>query len=323
MTTAALVALPLSAALAPAPTSSAGGVGLLASVAAAAAALAGTGQPWLRHRAGLPGRSHRASAAAASGLLTLLGCLAVGQLRPALLAVALIGVVTCPLFTVDLQQRRLPIALVRPAMAGVLLALGLDALLIDGGGRRLVTALAGAAAAVVVFHGLRLLSRGGMGRGDVRLAGLLGLLLMWLAPTATLAGLTLSFVLAAAALTPFLLTRRLQRRTKVPFGPFMLIGAWTAVGLHTIASASTFRLTAQTTAGTTPSFPLTAGVTEVLASWLGPAAVLLAALAVATWTTREVARRAGAPGPVIYPQPVTALAAGAVVSEDGQSWQSR
>lgn len=319
MTTATLVPLPLHATLTPASTSSVGGVGLLLGVAAAAAVLAGAAQPWLRHRAGLPGRAHRAGAAAASGLLTLLGCLAMGQLRPALLAAALIAAVTSPLFVVDLQQRRLPIAVVRPAMAGLLLALGLDALLIDGGGRRLLTALAGAVVGVLVFHGLRLISRGGMGRGDVRLAGVLGLLLTWFSPTVALAGLALSFVLAAAALGPFLLTRRLQRRTKVPFGPFMLIGAWTAVGLHVIASTPTAVLTSQTTAQVTSSALLTDGVIAVLTSWVGPAAVLLAAFAVAVWTTKEVAGRAGAPGPVIYLQPMTSLVAGVVVREDGRS----
>lgn len=316
MTTTAPVALPLSATLAPFPTPSVGGVALLVGMTTAAAALASAGQPWLQHRAGISGRPHRAGAASATGLLTLLGCLAVGQLRPALLAAAMIAVVTSPLVTVDLQQQRLPTALVRPAMVGVLLALGLDALLIDGGGRRLMTALTGAAAGVVVFHGLRLISRGGMGRGDVRLAGVLGLLLAWLSPTAALSGLALSFVLAGAALTPFLLTGRLQRRTKVPFGPFMLIGAWTAVGLHAIASASTALLTWRATAQATSSPSLTAGVIGGLASWVSPAAVLLIALAVAAWTTREVARQPGAPDLVIYPQPVTMIAAGLVVGED-------
>ncbi|WP_157874024.1 prepilin peptidase [Kineococcus radiotolerans] len=313
MTTAALVALPLYATLTPALTSSVGGVGLLVGVAAAAAVLAGAAQPWLGHRAGLLGRPHRAGAAAVTGLLTLLSCLAVGQLRPALLATALTAAVTYPLFTVDLKQKRLPIALVRPVTGWVLVTLSLDALLIDGGGRRMATALAGAVAGAVVFHGLRVISRGGMGRGDVRLASLLGLLLGWLSPATALLGLALSFVLAAAALVPFLLTHRLQRHTKVPFGPFMLVGAWTAVGLHAVAFLSA--------SGVSSSFSRATGVIETLSAWAGPA-LLLTALAVAVWTTREVAQRAGGLGPVVYPQPMTATAPGVVVREDGWPWRS-
>ena len=75
---------------------------------------------------------------------------------------------------------------------------------------------------MVVLGALMLLiyyaSRGGMGEGDVKLALVLGL---WLGVEQGLLCLLLSFTSGALLGGLLLLLRRVQRRTELPFGPFL------------------------------------------------------------------------------------------------------
>lgn len=69
---------------------------------------------------------------------------------------------------------------------------------------------------------LYVLSGGGMGLGDVKLALVLGL---WLGPSRTLLALLLAFV-AGGLVGVFLLTSGLRsRKEAIPFGPFLALGA--------------------------------------------------------------------------------------------------
>lgn len=76
------------------------------------------------------------------------------------------------------------------------------------------------------FYLLYLLSRGGLGGGDVRLVGLLGVVLGWkhlllALAIAVLAGALVSVVLLAS--------RRVSRKTAIPFGPFLALGGYLAM----------------------------------------------------------------------------------------------
>jgi leader peptidase (prepilin peptidase)/N-methyltransferase len=78
----------------------------------------------------------------------------------------------------------------------------------------------------------------GMGFGDVKLAGVLGLLLGWLGWGALVVGAFFGFVLGGVVGAALMFARRAGRRTAIPFGPFMLAGAFLAVLYgHTIAHA--------------------------------------------------------------------------------------
>lgn len=91
---------------------------------------------------------------------------------------------------------------------------------------------AGAAGTVTVaFHLiLALASRGGLGAGDVKLAGVLGLALGRLGWPALLTGFVLAWICAALAVA--LLPREAPGPKVVPMGPFLLIGFAAAVALH-------------------------------------------------------------------------------------------
>jgi leader peptidase (prepilin peptidase)/N-methyltransferase len=73
---------------------------------------------------------------------------------------------------------------------------------------------------------LAILSRGGMGGGDVKFAAALG---FWLGWPGILLGLFLGFVLGGLISLLLLVTRLRGRKDFIPFGPFIAIGAWIAL----------------------------------------------------------------------------------------------
>jgi leader peptidase (prepilin peptidase) / N-methyltransferase len=126
-----------------------------------------------------------------------------------------------PMALIDLDTRRIPNQLTG---AGALLALGLG-LALDPGGQpeRL---LAGAAAGGF-FLLAALAHPKGMGMGDVKLAGVLGLFL-----GAAVAPALLVALVAGVAVGGVIIARvgaAAGRRTKVPFGPFLALGGVVAV----------------------------------------------------------------------------------------------
>jgi leader peptidase (prepilin peptidase) / N-methyltransferase len=144
---------------------------------------------------------------------------------PAYLYLAAIAV---PLALIDLDVARLPNQIVLPSyLVGAVLLLGAAALDADwaAAGRAL-------AAMTVLYTGYWLVALaypGGMGFGDVKLAGLLGLYLGWLGWSSVWIGTLTGFLLGAAVGVVLLATRRATRRTAVPFGPSMLAGSLLAV----------------------------------------------------------------------------------------------
>jgi leader peptidase (prepilin peptidase)/N-methyltransferase len=69
----------------------------------------------------------------------------------------------------------------------------------------------------------------GMGFGDVKLAGVLGLYLGWLGWAEVVAGAFLGFLFGGVVGGVLLLVRRAGRKSMIPFGPFMLAGALVAI----------------------------------------------------------------------------------------------
>jgi leader peptidase (prepilin peptidase)/N-methyltransferase len=144
---------------------------------------------------------------------------------PAYLAVASLGVA---LSYIDLREHRLPDPLVAAALAAGGGLLAVAAGLTDGWaayGRAWLVA----AVMFVAFLGLAMLRPADLGMGDVKLAGVVGLMLGWLGwPTAVL-GAFLGFLFGGLVGLVLLLVGRVGRRTQIPFGPFMLLGALVAV----------------------------------------------------------------------------------------------
>jgi leader peptidase (prepilin peptidase)/N-methyltransferase len=76
---------------------------------------------------------------------------------------------------------------------------------------------------------LEVLARGGLGGGDVALAGLLGLYLGWISYEAIAVGLLTAFVVGGVYAVLLLITRKADRLTRFAFGPFLVVGALIAV----------------------------------------------------------------------------------------------
>jgi leader peptidase (prepilin peptidase)/N-methyltransferase len=166
------------------------------------------------------------------GLAVELGtgaCFAVMALRfgpsPVLPAFLLLAALAPVLTLTDLRWRRLPDPLTLPAYPAAAALLAAGALAIPGGTRHFLSALAGLAAAWLFFALLAGIHPAGLGRGDVKLSGVLGLYLGWLGASAVAAGLLGAFVLAALSGLGLIAARRATRKTQIPFGPFMLASA--------------------------------------------------------------------------------------------------
>lgn len=149
-----------------------------------------------------------------------------GALR--LVALCYLAAVSIALAAIDLDLRRLPDAIVVPAYGVGLLLLGsADLLMADMAGLARAALVAGVS--VLLYLVLALAKPGGMGMGDVKLAGVLGLYLGQYGVGASVVGTMAPFMLGGVFGVVMLLVGRLHRGGAMPFGPWMLAGAW--VGL--------------------------------------------------------------------------------------------
>ena len=144
---------------------------------------------------------------------------------PAFLYLAAVGLA---LALIDLDCRRLPDALTLPSYPVAVVLLGVATLLGSQSGEPL-RALLGGAIAFALYFGLCLAYPAGMGFGDVKLSGVLGLYLGWLGWGALVVGLFLAFLLGGVVGVLLIAFGRAGRKTAVPFGPFMLAGVLVAV----------------------------------------------------------------------------------------------
>ncbi|PPB48893.1 prepilin peptidase [Arthrobacter pityocampae] len=128
---------------------------------------------------------------------------------------------------IDARTKLLPNAvLVRfTAVAVPLLLLAAGA---SGRWGGLLGAAAGAAALFAVYFVLALINPAGMGMGDVKLAAVLGLFGGWAGASAWVGTLLGGFLLGGLAGIGVLLFRRGSRGSTFPFGPGMLLAAFTS-----------------------------------------------------------------------------------------------
>lgn len=122
----------------------------------------------------------------------------------------------------DALERRIPNVVVLSAAAASL------ALRIAFARHTLRESVLAAMVAFAVFFVLALITRGGLGMGDVKLAGLIGLLLGRDAVTALLLGGLIGGVAAVV-----LLARGASRTTSFAYGPYLAAGAAVVIVLQT------------------------------------------------------------------------------------------
>lgn len=166
-----------------------------------------------------------ACALACGGLAARVGA------HPELVVWLLLVPVGLVLGRVDLKVFRLPDVLTFPAFGGTAALLGIAALLPHHQGSW-VRALFGAVAVGFVYLLLFLINPAGMGFGDVKLAPTLGLALGWYGWPTVFTGTFVGFALGALTGLALIATRRANRKTALPFGPFMLIGTLAALLLN-------------------------------------------------------------------------------------------
>ncbi|MFC5928101.1 prepilin peptidase [Cryobacterium melibiosiphilum] len=136
--------------------------------------------------------------------------------------------ISVALAMIDIDTHTLPNVIVLPAyiVGGVLLAASALAL---GEPQRLLGALIGGAALFALYLLLALIYPGGMGLGDVKLAGVLGLYLGWLGWGELFVGAFGAFLLGGLFGVILLAFRKAGRKSSIPFGPWMLAGAWVGI----------------------------------------------------------------------------------------------
>jgi leader peptidase (prepilin peptidase) / N-methyltransferase len=89
---------------------------------------------------------------------------------------------------------------------------------------RLTSALGIAATTMFVYLLLYLVSRGSLGMGDVKFAFPLGLCVGWYSADHWLVAIFTSFLLAGIVAIIGLATKRIDKKSRIAFGPYMFIG---------------------------------------------------------------------------------------------------
>ena len=140
------------------------------------------------------------------------------------------------LLWIDADVHRLPDGLVLPAYPAllVMLVVGTAGL---GEWAALVRALACMAALYAVYFLMALISPSSLGFGDVKLAGVIGLVLGWVGVGTAVLGILAGFLVGGLVAVVFLVGRRAGLRSHIAYGPSMLVGAFVALAVefHTVA----------------------------------------------------------------------------------------
>lgn len=148
----------------------------------------------------------------------------VSWVLPALLFLVAIGVA---LTLIDLDVHRLPDAIVLPSYPVAVALLALASW--NPGGTAdwtaLVRALIGGAVMFAVYFVVLLVYPAGTGFGDVKLSGVLGLYLGWFGWGALVLGWFGAYLFGGVFSIALVIAQRAGRKSRIPFGPWMLLGA--------------------------------------------------------------------------------------------------
>jgi leader peptidase (prepilin peptidase) / N-methyltransferase len=145
----------------------------------------------------------------------------------ALPAYLYLAAVAIALAAIDLDVMRLPDKIVLPSYS-VAPLLFIPAAVAGGSWDAVIRSLIAATLFYALYRLLAVLPNG-MGGGDVKLAPLLGLYLGWLGWSAAAVGLFAGFLLGGVVGVALMATRVAGRKSRIPFGPYMLAGAFLAV----------------------------------------------------------------------------------------------
>jgi len=154
-----------------------------------------------------------------------------------LLALLYLMAISVALSLIDIDTHRLPNVIVLPAYGVVVLLLG-GASVATEDWAALLRAGIGMVGLATVYLVLALAVPGGMGMGDVKLAGVLGFVLAYLGWGPLAVGAFAAFLLGGTFSLVLISTGRAGRRSGIPFGPWMLAGAWLGIFLGPVLWAA-------------------------------------------------------------------------------------
>jgi leader peptidase (prepilin peptidase)/N-methyltransferase len=159
---------------------------------------------------------------------TSAGGTSVAIATPLLIAFLYLAAVSVALALIDLDVRRLPNVIVLPSLLVAAALMSLEGIL-SGDYSSLIRAGISAAALFSFYFLLAFLYPGGMGFGDVKLAAVLGLYLGWLGWGNLIVGTFAAFLLGGLFGIGMMIFRKAGRKSTIPFGPWMLLGAWIGI----------------------------------------------------------------------------------------------
>ena len=148
-----------------------------------------------------------------------------------------LAAITVALALIDLDVHKLPNKIVLPAYIVGFVTLAGSSLL-EGDYGQILRAVVSAAILFAAYFIMAIVRPGGMGFGDVKLAGVLGLYLGWLGWGELAVGAFAAFVLGGFFSIVLILLRKVTRKSGIPFGPWMLLGAWVGTFAGGIIAAS-------------------------------------------------------------------------------------
>lgn len=153
-----------------------------------------------------------------------------------LVAFLYLAAITVALALIDIDVHKLPNVIVLPAYAVVAVLLT-AASIVSGDYAALLRAAIAMAALFLAYFAMAFAYPAGMGLGDVKLAGVLGLYLGWVGWGAVIVGALGAFILGGIYAFVLILGKRANRKSGIPFGPWMLVGAWLGIGIGNAAFA--------------------------------------------------------------------------------------
>lgn len=145
-----------------------------------------------------------------------------------LIALLYLAAITVALALIDLDHHLLPNSIVLPGYIAGGVLLSASALLTENY-QALYGAAIGAASMFAFYFVLAFISPRGMGMGDVKLAGVLGLYLGYLGWGALIVGGFGAFLVGGLFSIVLLVLRKAGRKSGIPFGPWMLVAAWIGI----------------------------------------------------------------------------------------------
>jgi len=145
-----------------------------------------------------------------------------------LVALLYLVAVSVALVLIDIEHHRLLDRIVLPSIVVALVLLGVSAGL-SGDWDAWLRAFLGAAVLFTAYFMMLAVYPRGMGFGDVKLAAVLGAYLGWAGWGALVVGGFAAFLLGGVYSIGLLVARKARRSSGIPFGPWMIVGAWLGI----------------------------------------------------------------------------------------------